>query len=82
MARAPDEFDPNNITQVQMDKLATCLREFLDFFEECVVIPDDLKDQCEKDVKEGMKRVKRLIEKLEKGDRSVFKDEEQWNTLR
>lgn len=82
MARAPEEFDPINITQAQMDKLAACLREFLEFLEECVVIPDDMKDSCERDVKEGIKRTKKLIEKLEKGDRSVFKDEDEWNSLR
>ncbi len=76
-----EEFDPRNITQAHMDKLATCFRTYLDFLEECVVIQDNAPKGTEEAVQEGIKRVQKLIKRLEKGDRSVFKDEDDWNPL-
>lgn len=79
--RMPEEFDPRNITQAHMDKLAEHLSLFLDFEENCIVIPEDCKD-AKKDVEEGIKRVKKLIEKLFDGKiDEIFKDPEEWNFL-
>lgn len=76
-----EDFDPRNIKDADMLKLAETLTTFLEFFDECVVIQDDLKDKYGDDINEGLERVRKLIKKLKKGDLSVFKDEEEWNPL-
>lgn len=79
--RLPDSFDPRNITQGHLTKLAEILEYFLDFEEKCVVIPDELKGK-KGDFDEGIKRTKKLIEKLKAGKvDDIFKDPEEWNFL-
>lgn len=76
-----DEFDPRNITQAHMDKLAACISSYVDFMEECVVIQDNAPKGTQRAVEENLKLAKKLIHKLEHGDISVFKDEDEWNPL-
>lgn len=68
------EFDPDNITQAHMDKLATCLECYLDLIEHMTVMDDDLKKKVGDDMEEGIKRTKKLISKLRNGKTGVFID--------
>lgn len=76
-----DEFDPNDIRREDMEFLAEHIQEYLELLEEVMIIPDEIMDEHGDDIKEGIKRTKKLIEKLKKGDKSVFKDEEDWNSI-
>jgi len=78
---ARETFDPHDIRQSDMNKLADAIEEYLTVLEEVIIIPDELKDECEENIKEGIKRTKKLIKKLRKGDTTVFKDADEWNPL-
>ena len=78
---AVDEFDPRNIDEGDMLQLAEALSNFVEFFDECVIVPDEIRDKYDDDIKDGLNKVRKLIKKLKKGDKSVFKDEEEWNSL-
>ena len=70
---ATDRFDPENITNRDMEQLADNIEEYLDVLEEVMVIPEELiKD--EELIKAALKRSRKLVRKLRDGDRSVFKD--------
>ena len=75
------QFDPRNIKQSDMNKLADAIEEYLLVLEKVIIIPEDVKKDCEENIKEGIKRTEKLIKKLRKGDTSVFKDEDEWNPL-
>lgn len=74
-------FDPHNIKQSEMNKLADAIEEYLDVLEKVIIIPEEMKKDCEEKIKEGIKRTEKLIKKLRKGDTSVFKDEDEWNPI-
>ena len=76
-----DSFDPNNITKENMQYLADHIENHVNYFESIMIIPDEIRDECEKHINEGIKRTKKLIKKLRKGDRSVFKDTDEWNSI-
>lgn len=76
-----DDFDPNDIRQEQMEFLADHIEEYLELLEEVMIIPDEIMDDHGDEIEEGIKRTKKLIKKLRKGDRSVFKDEDEWNSI-
>lgn len=76
-----DEFDPRDIRREDMEFLAQHIQEYLELLEEVMIIPDEIMDEHGDEIKEGIKRTKKLIEKLKKGDRSVFKDEDEWNSI-
>lgn len=76
-----ERFDPHDIRQSDMNKLAEAIEEYLQVLNEVMVIPDEIKEDCEEQIKEGKKRTEKLIRKLRKGDISVFKDEDEWNSL-
>lgn len=76
-----DTFDPNDIRKEDMKQLADNIDEYITQLEEVMIIPDEIMDECEDQIKEGLKRTKKLIEKLRKGDKSVFKDEDEWNNI-
>lgn len=78
---ATDSFDPDNITRESMNFMADHIAEYLDLLKEVMIIPDEIMDKNGDQIKEGIKRTEKLINKLRKGDRSVFKDEEEWNSL-
>ena len=76
-----DVFDPDNITKEDMNRLADSIEDYLNLLEEIMVIPKEIIDECEDDINEGIKRSRKLIKKLRKGDKSVFKDSDEWNSL-
>lgn len=76
-----NSFDPKDIRKEDMEKLAEIIEEYISQLEEVMIIPDDLLEDHEETIKEAIKRCKKLIKKLKKGDKAVFKDEDEWNPL-
>lgn len=74
-----ETFDPNDISKDDMNKLADAIEEYKDSLMSVMVIPEEIVQECEDKLKEGLRRTDRLIKKLRKGDRSVFKDDEELN---
>lgn len=75
------EFDPDNITRSDMDNLADGIERYVELLEEVMIIPDEIRKSIGKDINAALKVVKDLIKKLRKGDKSVFKDADEWNSL-
>ena len=69
----PASFDPDNVTTKDMKNLADNIEAYLDILQEIMIIPRDMIDDCKKDIDESIERTRKLIKKLRKGDRSVFK---------
>ena len=76
-----DLIDIENIKQKEMDRLADQFSEYIDLLEEVMIIPDEIYEEKHEEIYESIKIVKKLIKKLRKGDKSVFKDQEEWNYL-
>lgn len=74
-----ETFDPSDISKDDMNKLADAIEEYKDSLMSVMVIPEEIVQECEDKLKEGLRRTDRLIKKLRKGDRSVFKDDEELN---
>jgi len=69
------------ISRSEMQDLANNLAAYLELFEDVFVIPDSIRGS-EKTIKEAIRTTRKLIKKLRSGDRSVFKDYENWHTLK
>lgn len=67
-------FDPENVSKEDMSKLADHIEEYIDQLENMMIIPEELIDQYGKQIEEGIARCRKLIKKLRKGDKSIFKD--------
>jgi len=76
-----DSFDPDHITQESMNKLAEHIEEYLDTLESVMIIPNEIMIEHGKQIKEAIERCRLLIKKLRKGDTSIFKDEDEFNSL-
>ena len=68
-----DEFDPDDLTKNQLEQFADHLDNYLEMFQDVMVIPKELLDK-EKEMDIAIGLVKELISKLKKGKKSVFKD--------
>lgn len=75
------EVDPENIRQSDMDRLADAIETYLHELESVMIIPEDLLEDHGDEMKRSISLTKKLIKKLRKGDRSVFKDPEDWNNV-
>lgn len=75
------EVDPENIRQSDMDRLADAIETYLNELESVMIIPEDLLEDHGDEMKRSISLTKKLIKKLRKGDRSVFKDPEDWNNV-
>lgn len=64
-----------------MKRLADAIEGYINELEAVMIIPDEILDDHEDQIKEAIKRARKLIRKLNKGDRSVFKDEDEWNYI-
>ena len=73
------EVDPENIRQSDMDRLADAIETYLHELESVMIIPEELLEDHGDEMKRSISFTKKLIKKLRKGDRSVFKDPEDWN---
>lgn len=71
-------FDPENVTKEDMKNLAKHIEEYVDELESLMIIPDEILDEYGDQIKEGIKRTRKLIARLRKGDRSVFKDTDEY----
>lgn len=69
-----DDFSSENISDIDMKNLADHIEKYLFLFEDIMIIPEEFKIN-EKDVQSAKKIVRKLIKKLRKGDRSVFKED-------
>ena len=67
-------FDPESVSKEDMKKLAEHIEEYIEQLKSVMIIPDDVAAEHGDEIVEGLKRTKKLISKLKKGDRSVFKD--------
>ncbi|MCM1439567.1 MAG: hypothetical protein NC131_10265 [Roseburia sp.] len=76
-----DQFDPEDITKQDMTDLADAIQEYKEILMSVMVIPDEIADKCRDTIKESMRRTDKLIKKLRKGDKSVFKDEDELNEM-
>lgn len=76
------DFDPSNIRKSDMNKLADAIEEYVELFEELMIVPKEISKQEEAEIRFGLAETKKLIKKLRKGDTSVFKDYDEWNYLR
>lgn len=72
-----EQFDPDNITKQDMADLADAIQEYKETLVSIMVIPDEIADKCSDTIKESMRRVDKLIKKLRKGDRSIFKEDDE-----
>ncbi len=75
-----DPEDSDSIKTEDMVAFADAIEDYMDLLEEVMVIPDEIKRECTDDIEEAKKRVRKLIKKLRKGDRSVFNDGD-WNLV-
>jgi len=75
------EFDPENIRKSDMIRFADSLEEYLGEFTGVMIIPEDIDDKLKDNFSNGISVVEKLIKKLRKGDKSVFKSPDEWNTL-
>lgn len=69
-----DTFHIDNVTKEDMKNLAQQISQYLNELERSMIIPEELMDEYGNEIKEGIKRTKKLIKKLKDGDKSVFKD--------
>ena len=76
-----DTFDPENVSKTDMVRLAEHIEEYVDQLESIMIIPEEILEKHGDQIKEGIRRAKKLINKLKKGDKSVFKDDEDRNSL-
>ena len=67
-------FDPENVKQSDMNKLADAIEEYKDSLMTVMVIPDEVIKKDRKRLKNGFEVTEKLIKKLRKGDKSVFKE--------
>lgn len=74
-------INPDNISKEDMCKLADHIETYIDTLQEVMIIPENLMKEYEERINDGIKICKKLIQKLRKGDRSVFKDEDEWNPI-
>ena len=79
--RDRNDFDPENITKSDMNKLAEHIEEYINMLEEVMIIPSDIKEEHGKRIEKALDVSKKLVRKLRKGDSSVFKDTEDWNLI-
>ena len=75
------KFDPENIRKSDMIQLADSFEEYLGEFTEVMIIPEDINDKMKDNFSNGISVVEKLIKKLRKGDKSVFKSPDEWDSL-
>lgn len=74
-------FDPDNICKKDMETLADHIEEYLNTLSEVMIIPRDMIEEHGKRIKRAIEVTAKLIKKLRKGDKSVFKDMDEDNDI-
>lgn len=75
------DFDPDNITKQDMKNLADGIEGYLFVLKEIMVFPKEIQKEISKPMKESIKVVEELVKRLRKGDKNVFKSEDEWTSL-
>ena len=75
-----DEIDPDNISKSKMNQLADQFDEYLTVLKEIMIIPEH-DEKMKKKMKKGIEITEKLIKKLRKGDKSVFKTADEWQYI-
>lgn len=70
---SPDDL-PVDIDKNSLKYLGKAIKQYLNLFLNVMIIPKELKAN-KKDLKKAIKVVKELVKKLEKGDKSVLKED-------
>lgn len=73
--------NPDDISKEDMRKLADHIEKYIETLQEVMIIPEDLQKEYGERISHGIKLSKKLIQKLRKGDKSVFKEQEEWNSI-
>ena len=76
-----ETFDPDNIKQRDMDKLADEISNAMEVRESIIIIPEDFKEKDRREYEEAKRLIEELIRKLRAGKVSVFKDADEWNPI-
>ena len=63
-----EKFDPNNCSQEQLNYLADHIENYLTVLTKTMIIPEEVEEEHGKDIAEGIRRARKLIKKLRKGD--------------
>lgn len=74
-----DTFDLSCVSKKDMNLLADSIENFLDFSEDIIIYRRDLDEKLVERLKRGRAYTRdTIIKKLRKGDKSLFKDEDEW----
>ena len=68
------EFNPDDITKESMRNIADHIEGYVDELLENMIIPDEISKADKERFDEGIRRSRKLINKLRKGNTSIFKD--------
>jgi uncharacterized membrane-anchored protein YjiN (DUF445 family) len=80
MIEGMETFDRDNISEFRARKFSKNLKKYIILRKEVMIIPDEIiKSKSHKAYKEGIKKTKKLVKKLEKAKKSVFRKENIWN---
>lgn len=71
-----EEFDPDNYSQEQLNYLADHIENFLKIRIKTMILPKDVEMEHGKEITESIKRTKKLIKELRKGNAPIDFDSE------
>lgn len=71
-----EEFDPDNYSQEQLNYLADHIENFLKIRIKTMILPKDVELEHGKEITESIKRTKKLIKELRKGNAPIDFDSE------
>ena len=69
-------YNPEDFTDVQMEKFADSIEGYLHVLSNIMILPEDLSRNEKKELTHSMEQARKLIKKLRKHDRTVFRDED------
>ena len=69
-------YNPEDFTDMQMEKFADSIEGYLHVLSNIMILPEDLSKNENKELTHPMEQARKLIKKLRKHDRSVFRDED------
>lgn len=68
----------SDVTMEKMTKLADSIETYLEYFQDVYILPDYLIEMGDQ-VDYSIKKVKKLIKLLRRGDLSIFVDDSRWH---
>jgi hypothetical protein len=76
VAMAKKIYDPKDFSYTKMDKLADSIEAYIHILSNIMILPEDMSKREEKELMYSIEKSKKLIKKLRKHDRSVFRDDD------